>query len=44
LCHHGPSAAPGGRFASAEALALHRLNALDASVKDALEHGLHRGG
>jgi 3'-5' exoribonuclease len=40
LCHHGPSSAPGGRFASAEALALYRLNALDASVKDAFEHGL----
>jgi 3'-5' exoribonuclease len=40
LCHHGPSAAPGGRFASPEALALYRVNALDASVKDALEHGL----
>ena len=34
---------PAGRgsgFASAEALALFRLNALDASVKGALEHGL----
>jgi 3'-5' exoribonuclease len=40
LCHHGPDAAPGRRFASAEALALFRLNALDASVKDAFEHGL----
>jgi 3'-5' exoribonuclease len=40
LCHHGPSTAPGGRFASAEALALYRVNALDASVKGALEHGL----
>ena len=40
LCHHGPEAAPGRRFGSAEALALHRLNALDASVKGALEHGL----
>ncbi len=30
----------GRRFASAEALALHRLNALDATVKGALEHGL----
>jgi 3'-5' exoribonuclease len=40
LCHHGPDAAPGGRFASVEALALCRLNALDASVKGALEHGL----
>ncbi|MGB2711262.1 MAG: HD domain-containing protein [Conexibacter sp.] len=40
LCHHGPEAAPGRRFGSAEALALHRINALDASVKGALEHGL----
>ena len=40
LCHHGPSAAPAGRFASAEALALYRLNALDAGVKGVLEHGL----
>ena len=40
LCHHGPSTAPGGRFASPEALALYRLNALDAGVKGALEHGL----
>jgi 3'-5' exoribonuclease len=40
LTHHGPERAPGRRFQSAEALALHRLNALDASVKHALEHGL----
>src|SRR3954447_3748493 len=40
LCHDGADAAPGRRFGSAEALALHRLNALDASVKGALEHGL----
>jgi 3'-5' exoribonuclease len=40
LCHHGPTAAPGGGFGSAEALALYRINALDASVKGALEHGL----
>jgi 3'-5' exoribonuclease len=40
LSHHGPSTAPGGRFASAEALALYRLNALDASVKGAFEQGL----
>jgi 3'-5' exoribonuclease len=40
LCHHGPESAPGRRFGSAEALALYRLNALDASVKGALEHGL----
>jgi 3'-5' exoribonuclease len=41
LCHHGPDAAPQRRFGSAEALALYRLNALDASVKGALEHGLN---
>jgi 3'-5' exoribonuclease len=40
LSHHGPSSAPGGRFGSAEALALFRLNALDAGIKGALEHGL----
>ncbi len=40
LCHHGPEAAPGRRFGLPEALALHRLNALDAAVKGALEHGL----
>ena len=42
LFHHGPEAAPGrgeGRrgFANPEALALYRLNALDASVKGELE-------
>jgi 3'-5' exoribonuclease len=49
LSHHGPDAGPararnpqgsGRGFASAEALALYRLNALDASVKGALEHGM----
>ena len=50
LSHHGPESGPGRArqgggsgargFASAEALALYRLNALDASVKGALEHGL----
>ncbi|MEA2218360.1 MAG: 3-5 exoribonuclease [Solirubrobacteraceae bacterium] len=43
LCHHGTDAAGGRagfRFGSPEAVALHRLNALDASVKDALEHGI----
>jgi 3'-5' exoribonuclease len=40
LTHHGAQQAPGGRFGSAEALALYRLNALDASVKGALEQGL----
>ena len=43
LSHHGPDAAPGrggrGGFGSPEALALYRINALDASVKGALEHG-----
>ena len=37
LAHHGPEAAPGRRFRSVEALALYRLNALDAGVKGALE-------
>ncbi|MCL4288497.1 MAG: HD domain-containing protein [Thermoleophilia bacterium] len=45
LSHHGPEAAGrvrggGSGFASAEALALARLNSLDAAVKGALEHGL----
>jgi 3'-5' exoribonuclease len=45
LSHHGPEAAGrarggGSGFASAEALALARINALDASIKGALEHGL----
>jgi 3'-5' exoribonuclease len=40
LGHHGPDALPGRRYRSAEALALQRLNALDAGVKGALEHGL----
>jgi 3'-5' exoribonuclease len=40
LAHHGTDALPGRRFRTPEAVALHRLNALDASVKGALEHGL----
>lgn len=40
LTHHGPDRAPARRFASAEALALYRVNALDAAVKGALEHGV----
>lgn len=40
LCHHGPASAPGGRFGTAEAVALYRLNALDAGVKGAFEQGL----
>jgi 3'-5' exoribonuclease len=39
ILHHGPDAASGRRFASPEALALYRLNALDAQVKGVLEHG-----
>ncbi len=42
MLHHGSEAAAGQRFGSAEALALYRLNALDSSVKGALEHGLGR--
>ncbi|HEV2723577.1 MAG TPA: OB-fold nucleic acid binding domain-containing protein [Thermoleophilaceae bacterium] len=40
LGHHGPDGLPGRRFRSPEALALYRLNAVDAAVKGALEHGL----
>jgi 3'-5' exoribonuclease len=39
ILHHGADGASGQRFASPEALALHRLNALDAQVKGVLEHG-----
>lgn len=44
LTHHGPDSGPGRRFGSPEALALYRLNALDASIKGALEHGLGLDG
>jgi 3'-5' exoribonuclease len=40
LTHHGPDAAPGRRFGSAEAIALYRLNAVDAAIKGAIEHGI----
>ena len=40
LTHHGAEGVPSRRFGSPEALALYRLNALDAGVKGALEHGL----
>jgi 3'-5' exoribonuclease len=41
LAHHGTGGVTSGRnFGSPEAAALHRLNALDAQVKGALEHGL----
>jgi 3'-5' exoribonuclease len=43
LAHHGPDSLPGRRFRSPEALALYRLNAVDAAVKGALEHGLPAG-
>ncbi len=39
ILHHGPESSSGQRFASPEALALYRLNALDAQVKGVLEHG-----
>ena len=43
LSHHGPpDGGRGDRFATAEALALYRVNALDAGVKGALESGLGR--
>jgi 3'-5' exoribonuclease len=40
LTHHGADGVPSRRFGSPEALALYRLNALDAGVKGVLEHGL----
>jgi 3'-5' exoribonuclease len=39
ILHHGADTSSGQRFASPEALALYRLNALDAQVKGILEHG-----
>ena len=44
LLHHGADAAPGQRAASPEALALARLNALDAQLKGAFEHGAQLAG
>jgi 3'-5' exoribonuclease len=41
MCHHGTDALRLRQFPSAEAIALYRLNALDAQVKTALEHGLN---
>jgi len=40
LLHHGSDGAGGARLASPEALALFRLNTLDASLKGAFEHGM----
>jgi 3'-5' exoribonuclease len=42
LTHHGADGPGAQRFASAEALALARLNALDAGVKGAFEQGIGR--
>jgi 3'-5' exoribonuclease len=44
LAHHGGDGAGAQHAASAEALALQRLNALDASVKGAFEHGFPHSG
>ncbi|MBK8293901.1 MAG: hypothetical protein IPK93_03665 [Solirubrobacterales bacterium] len=41
MCHHGTDALRLRHFPSPEAVALYRLNALDAGVKTALEHGIH---
>jgi 3'-5' exoribonuclease len=40
MLHHGTGDGAATRFACAEALALYRLNSLDASVKGAFEHHL----
>jgi 3'-5' exoribonuclease len=40
MLHHGADAGAGQRFASGEALALYRLNMLDAQVKGAFEQGM----
>lgn len=44
LCHHGTDALRLRAFPSPEAIALYRLNALDAQVKGALEHGTAGSG
>ncbi len=44
MLHHGADAGSGQRFATAEALALYRLNTLDSQVKGALEHGALAAG
>ncbi len=38
--HHGPDVTPTRQFQSFEALALYRVNAVDAQLKFAFEHGL----
>ena len=42
MLHHGADAGAGQRFVSGEALALYRLNTLDAQVKGAFEQGIGR--
>jgi 3'-5' exoribonuclease len=42
ILHHGSEAAAGQRFASPEALALYRLNSLDAQVGGAFERRTSR--
>jgi 3'-5' exoribonuclease len=42
MTHHGAETSASQRFASPEAQALYRLNALDVQVKAALEHGVSR--
>lgn len=42
ITHHGSEAGSSQRFASPEAQALYRLNALDVQVKAVLEHGFTR--
>ena len=44
LAHHGTDALRLRAFPSPEAIALYRLNALDAQVKGALEHGIAGSG
>lgn len=41
MCHHGTDPLRLRFFPSPEAIALYRLNALDAQVKGALEHGIN---
>ncbi|HWI22820.1 MAG TPA: HDIG domain-containing protein [Baekduia sp.] len=40
LTHHGADASGQRRFGSVEAIALYRLNAVDAAIKGAVEHGV----
>ncbi|MGK2955934.1 MAG: OB-fold nucleic acid binding domain-containing protein [Solirubrobacterales bacterium] len=40
MCHHGTDSLRLRHFPSPEAIALYRLNALDAQIKNALEHGI----